>query len=142
MRGKLTQCNVVLSVYTVFFWEGEGVLSGRGVVCTFTSPLSLYIHISSFFLLLCADGPRNPDRFSYPHETGLAYSRGSLAQDIAEEQAKLASADTVIFQFPLNWATVPAILKGYFDRVLIQKFAFDIGEFFDKAKFRVFESNR
>ena len=31
---------------------------------------------------------------------------------------KLRAADLVVFQFPLWWSSVPAILKGWFDRVL------------------------
>jgi NAD(P)H dehydrogenase (quinone) len=34
------------------------------------------------------------------------------------ELEKLRAADLVIFQFPLWWSSVPAILKGWFDRVL------------------------
>lgn len=32
----------------------------------------------------------------------------------------------LVFQFPLWWAGVPAILKGWFDRVLVQGFAFGL----------------
>jgi len=60
-----------------------------------------------------------------------------MAPDIADEQAKLTRADTVIFQFPLNWATVPAILKGYFDRVLTLNFAFGGRDIFDRGKLKV-----
>lgn len=43
---------------------------------------------------------------------------GSLTADVLAEQAKFARADAVIFPFPLWWFGVPAMLKGWFDRVL------------------------
>ncbi|MDI3421161.1 NAD(P)H-dependent oxidoreductase [Streptomyces luteolus] len=55
-----------------------------------------------------------------------AHGRGELSADIRAEQEKLAWADTVVFQFPLWWFGPPAILKGWFDRVLVQGFAFGL----------------
>lgn len=82
------------------------------------------------------DGPRDAENFNYATEAGLAYVRGTLAPDVVSEQAKLAEADLVIFQFPLAWCSVPAILKGYFDRVLVQKFSYEFGKWFDKGHMR------
>lgn len=48
----------------------------------------------------------------------------SLPSDIREEQAKLAAAELLVFQFPLWWYGPPAILKGWLDRVLTEGFAF------------------
>ena len=55
---------------------------------------------------------------------GSAFDAGKLSPDIMEEQAKLSWADLVIFQFPLWWYSMPAIMKGWMDRVLNKKFAF------------------
>ncbi|MDI3384982.1 NAD(P)H-dependent oxidoreductase [Streptomyces sp. B-S-A8] len=55
-----------------------------------------------------------------------AYGQGELSADIRAEQEKLAWADVVVFQFPLWWFGPPAILKGWFDRVLVQGFAFGL----------------
>lgn len=55
---------------------------------------------------------------------GEAYSRGLLPADVREEQAKLAAAELLVLQFPLWWYGPPAILKGWFDRVLTQGFAY------------------
>lgn len=49
---------------------------------------------------------------------------GTLSADIREEQDKLRAADTVVIQFPLWWYGMPAILKGWFDRVFTAGFAF------------------
>lgn len=56
--------------------------------------------------------------------TGGAYSRGQLPADVREEQAKLAAAELLVVQFPLWWYGPPAILKGWFDRVLTNGFAY------------------
>lgn len=59
-------------------------------------------------------------------EQERAYTAGKLADDIREEQEKIAWADTLVFQFPLWWFGPPALLKGWFDRVLVQGFAFGV----------------
>ncbi|GAA3539911.1 NAD(P)H-dependent oxidoreductase [Amycolatopsis ultiminotia] len=46
--------------------------------------------------------------------------------DVRAEHEKLAWADAVVFQFPLWWYGTPAILKGWFDRVLIQGYGYDV----------------
>lgn len=51
---------------------------------------------------------------------------GSLTGDIRTEQSKLRDADTLVLQFPLWWYGMPAILKGWFDRVFAAGFAFGV----------------
>jgi len=46
--------------------------------------------------------------------------------DVQAEMDKISSAQYVIFIAPTWWGTVPAILKGWFDRVLLKGFAFDM----------------
>ncbi|KAF3694778.1 NAD(P)H dehydrogenase [quinone] 1 [Channa argus] len=67
---------------------------------------------------------KNAEHFSYAEESKLAWEEGKLSADITEEQRKLSEADLIIFQFPMYWFTVPAIMKGWFDRVLTQGFAY------------------
>lgn len=55
-----------------------------------------------------------------------AYEGGRLSADIRAEQAKLTWADTVIVQFPFWWFGMPAILKGFFDRVFVKGFAYGV----------------
>jgi len=47
------------------------------------------------------------------------YERSTLASEVQREIGRLDWADLVIFQFPLWWHAQPAILKGWFDRVLV-----------------------
>lgn len=65
-------------------------------------------------------------RFVVGAEQERGYRRGTLSEDIRAEHTKLARADAVVFQFPLWWLGPPAILKGWFDRVLVQGFAFGV----------------
>jgi NAD(P)H dehydrogenase (quinone) len=51
---------------------------------------------------------------------------GSIPEDIAKEQKLLADSDFISLVYPLWWGSFPAVLKGYFDRVLTQGFAFKI----------------
>ena len=66
----------------------------------------------------------NPQRLSFIMESGHAYASGHQTQDVAAEQAKLLAADAVILQFPLWWYGVPAILKGWIERVYAFGFAY------------------
>jgi NAD(P)H dehydrogenase (quinone) len=55
-----------------------------------------------------------------------AYRSGTLSDDIRAELEKIAWADAVVVQFPLWWQGPPAILKGWFDRVFVQGFAYGV----------------
>ncbi|ANS27349.1 flavodoxin-like fold family protein [Rhodococcus opacus] len=58
--------------------------------------------------------------------SGRALTEGTLAPDIRAEQRKLAWADAVIVQFPLWWYGMPAILKGWFDRVFVEGYGYGL----------------
>ena len=66
----------------------------------------------------------DPERLSYILESGHAYATGQQTEDVAAEQAKLLAVDAVIMQFPLWWYGLPAILKGWIDRVYAFGFAY------------------
>lgn len=57
-----------------------------------------------------------------------AAEAGTLSDDILAEQDKLLWADAVILQFPLWWYSMPAILKGWVDRVFTAGFGYGTGE--------------
>ncbi|WP_428897900.1 NAD(P)H dehydrogenase (quinone) [Parelusimicrobium proximum] len=47
-----------------------------------------------------------------------------LAPEVIREQEKLKGANYVVFIYPVWWSAVPAILKGYADRVFTYGFAY------------------
>lgn len=57
-----------------------------------------------------------------------SFETDTLTQDVKAEIEKLLWADTLILQFPLWWFTMPAILKGWVDRVFAYGFAYGVGE--------------
>ena len=66
--------------------------------------------------------------FSPGADSKRAFAEGTQTADVAAEQDKLRRADLVIFQFPLWWFSMPAIMKGWFDRVYAYGFAYGVGE--------------
>jgi NAD(P)H dehydrogenase (quinone) len=68
----------------------------------------------------------NPYQFNPAVEQIHAVHTRSLAPDLKDEIAKVAWADLLIFQFPVWWSSMPAILKGWFDRVFVQGFVVDL----------------
>lgn len=71
-------------------------------------------------------------RFNPARDSRIALEQGTQSADIALEQDKLLWADTVILQFPLWWFSMPAILKGWVERVYAYGFAYGVGEHSDK----------
>jgi NAD(P)H dehydrogenase (quinone) len=55
-----------------------------------------------------------------------AIGGGKLAKDVRTEQAAINRADVVTFIAPLWWSGLPAMLKGYLDRVFCAGFAYMI----------------
>ena len=52
----------------------------------------------------------------------------NYAADIVEEQEHIEWADIISFVYPVWWTGLPAILKGYVDRVFANGFAFKSGD--------------
>lgn len=77
----------------------------------------------------------DPNRLSIAREQTHAMETGTIAGDIAAEQAKLARADLLILQFPVWWFGMPAILKGWADRVFARGFAYLPGRKYDTGMF-------
>ena len=68
--------------------------------------------------------PANQDYFNYMKEQMNAYLSGNFADSIKEEMDKLVKADLFILNFPLWWSSMPAIMKGWFDKVFAFGFAY------------------
>jgi NAD(P)H dehydrogenase (quinone) len=66
-------------------------------------------------------------------EEKAAAELGTLSHDILEEQRKLLDCDLLILQFPLWWFSMPAILKGWVDRVMTMGFAYGGGKWYDEG---------
>lgn len=58
----------------------------------------------------------------------ISFSKGNTPEDIKEEQEHISWADSITFIYPVWWAGLPAILKGYVDRVFSHGFAYAYGE--------------
>ncbi len=56
-----------------------------------------------------------------------AMKAGQTPEDIRVEQQHISEADTITFIFPIWWTGLPAILKGYVDRVFAYGFAYAYG---------------
>lgn len=78
----------------------------------------------------------NPDYFSVQPEQMLAEESDSFSPDIQREQARVAKADMMIFFFPLWWGGPPAIVKGWFERVMSYGFGYVDGARYDRGLFR------
>jgi NAD(P)H dehydrogenase (quinone) len=65
-----------------------------------------------------------------------AVKEGSLAPDIARELEKLLACDLLVLVFPLWWFGMPAILKGWFDRVLLSGTVYGRSALFENGKLR------
>lgn len=55
-----------------------------------------------------------------------AYQQGTVPADVKVEQEHITWADAVTFVYPVWWAGLPAILKGYVDRVFTHGFAYSV----------------
>ena len=78
----------------------------------------------------------DPDFLSVATEQTKASQTGTLAPDVVAEQEKLKRADLLILQFPVWWFAVPAIMKGWTDRVFARGFAYIAGRKYDTGMFR------
>ncbi len=60
-------------------------------------------------------------------------SQSGFSPDIERELERVLWADLVIFQFPFYWFSVPAILKGWFDRVFVNGIVYGGGKWYDRG---------
>ncbi|HET9629157.1 MAG TPA: NAD(P)H-dependent oxidoreductase [Novosphingobium sp.] len=79
-------------------------------------------HDAADFISLPAGEP-----VRYPFASMIASEGRAFSRDIVEEQDKVLWADALILAFPLWWFSVPAILKGWIDRVWTAGIGYQIG---------------
>jgi NAD(P)H dehydrogenase (quinone) len=77
----------------------------------------------------------DPQRFHYQSEQLHASKMAGFSTELAREQARLMRAELLLFVFPLWWGGLPAILKGWFDRVCAYGVAYADGMRFDQGYF-------
>tara|TARA_B100000676_G_scaffold60133_1_gene59444 strand:- start:45 stop:755 length:711 start_codon:yes stop_codon:yes gene_type:complete len=69
-------------------------------------------------------------------EESHASKNDGFAADIEAELEKLDWCDVLIFQFPIWWFGLPAILKGWVDRVFAMERIYGGGRWFDDGYFK------
>lgn len=57
----------------------------------------------------------------------------AFSPDIVAEIEKIQLANIILLMFPIWWFSVPAIMKGYFDRVLAMGVAWDSGRIYENG---------
>jgi NAD(P)H dehydrogenase (quinone) len=72
--------------------------------------------------------PAEPAFLRPMEEQAAAVTGGTLAPDVQEQVDRLVRADLVVVTAPLWWYSVPAIMKGWFDRVLVNGVAYGVGD--------------
>lgn len=83
------------------------------------------------------EGPRaNPAYLDLSREQEHAFAQGTHCAAVQAEQDKVAWANLVIFQFPVWWFSMPAILKGWVDRVFSRGFAYSAGRKYESGHFK------
>ncbi|MCA0239237.1 MAG: NAD(P)H-dependent oxidoreductase [Proteobacteria bacterium] len=65
-----------------------------------------------------------------------AFATDGHGADVKAEQRKVAAADFVLLQFPVWWFSMPAILKGWVDRVFSRGFAYSAGRKYETGHFK------
>ncbi len=77
----------------------------------------------------------NAGRFDAQAEQAHAHKTATFAPGLAREMARLDACDLMIWQFPIYWFSVPAILTGWIDRVLAYRYAYG-GRWFENGAFK------
>jgi NAD(P)H dehydrogenase (quinone) len=79
---------------------------------------------------------RDETYFKQQQEELYATAHQGFAADIETELQKLAWCDVMIWQFPLWWFSIPAVLKGWVDRVFAMGRAYGGGQLYENGVFR------
>lgn len=65
-----------------------------------------------------------------------ASDHNGFAAPIEDELKKLEACDVLILQFPLWWFGLPALLKGWVDRVMVMGRVYGGGRWYDNGRFK------
>ncbi|MBJ7349532.1 MAG: NAD(P)H-dependent oxidoreductase [Rhodococcus sp.] len=61
-------------------------------------------------------------------DLSLFRGNGSTPSDVAEEQTRIDRAEHLVLVFPMYWWSMPALLKGWIDRVFVEGWAYEYGD--------------
>lgn len=79
-------------------------------------------------------GDRAKDNYLvYALEQRNGVSTQTIASDIQRELDKLIACDLLVLNFPIYWFSVPAIMKGWFDRVIVSGLCYGGVRFYDRG---------
>jgi len=78
----------------------------------------------------------DPNYFKQQKEEMYASEHDGFAPDIKEAIENLEWTDVLIFQFPLWWFGLPAILKGWVDRVFVMGRIYGGGKWYSNGAFK------
>ena len=79
----------------------------------------------------------DPNFFKYQMEQVNAFNNDLFVDELRAEMDKLETCDILIFNFPLWWFGLPAILKGWVDRVFAMGFVYGNGKgVYDSGTFK------
>ncbi|WP_424944698.1 NAD(P)H-dependent oxidoreductase [Aliiroseovarius crassostreae] len=76
------------------------------------------------------------DYLVYALEQRNGVSTQTIAPDIQRELDKLMECDLLVLNFPIYWFSVPAIMKGWFDRVIVSGLCYGGVRFYDRGGLR------
>jgi NAD(P)H dehydrogenase (quinone) len=79
---------------------------------------------------------KDPDYLKLQVEETYASEYDGFAPEIETEIRRLETCDLLILQFPMWWFGLPAILKGWADRVLAMGRTYGYGAIYETGKFR------
>lgn len=75
------------------------------------------------------------DRFDAQAEQRHASSTGTLPRAVTDELALMDKADLLVLQYPMWWHLPPAMVKGWFDRVLAYGEVYTSAKRFENGRF-------
>jgi len=73
------------------------------------------------------------ERLDQQREEAYASANGGYVVELQAEMDKVVWCNALILQFPLWWLSMPAILKGWFDRVFALGRSYGGGRWFDRG---------
>lgn len=112
----------------------QQTLTEQGHQVTVSDLYAMNFHAASDrtnFATVADDGYFKPQA-----EETHASEHGGFASDLEAEIRKLEACDLLIFQFPIWWFGLPAILKGWIDRVFVSGGVYGRSAVFERGRLR------